>query len=593
MLDVAEDLPPIELVADVVELATSPGPGAGELPAAVPRRRCVRRRRDHRLPRRATRATRTGRCSAASARGRSTGGSTASAPAQVDICPRKRPDGAGAVLTKCCLLETTDRERRRPGRRAVGRLAGPGLRGADRARRSSGSRRGHPSERLRAVRPPVGHAGAGARCSRSALGCRAGWTSSSRWPRPRPGSGIIPAAAAAADRRARRVERSTWTSSPSRRADLALDARPDPGPAAGAARRRPASTSTSAPPCRTSPTPGSHWSCATSARSSGATCGRRGRAARARPAAPRHGDGRPHARAARRADHLRVQGRVLGRRGPPPPGAAARGPRPLAGRASSAVRSGRSGSSAARRRAARRFCAELGLADPGISWLTTRDRVAEFGGVLAMVCGTLARIGNEVYELQRPEIGELREPTTGDAVGSITMPHKRNPEGGEHLDTLARLVRANAAGAAGGHGRRARARRARLEGRVGRAARGLPADRRRAAAGPAPAGGPGGRRRRDAGQPGAARRPARLGADARRADPAAGQARGAAACCTTCSRPGRDVARGRSTALVDEGVATEEVAWPGRPGRWARRPRWSTPSSPAPGRRARRAGAWR
>ena len=91
------------------------------------------------------------------------------------------------------------------------------------------------------------------------------------------------------------------------------------------------------------------------------------------------------------------------------------------------------------------FCAELGLADPGISWLTSRDRLAEFGALLAMICGTLARIGNEVYELQRPEIGELREPTTPDTVGSITMPHKRNPEGSEHLDTLARLVRANAA----------------------------------------------------------------------------------------------------------------------------------------------------
>jgi adenylosuccinate lyase len=91
------------------------------------------------------------------------------------------------------------------------------------------------------------------------------------------------------------------------------------------------------------------------------------------------------------------------------------------------------------------FCAELGLGEPAISWLSSRDRVAEFGHVLAMVAATLARIGTEVYELQRPEIGELREPTTADAVGSITMPHKRNPERGEHLDTLARLVRANAA----------------------------------------------------------------------------------------------------------------------------------------------------
>jgi adenylosuccinate lyase len=93
----------------------------------------------------------------------------------------------------------------------------------------------------------------------------------------------------------------------------------------------------------------------------------------------------------------------------------------------------------------RLFCAEVGLADPGISWLTSRDRLAEFGHLLAMVCGTLARIGGEVYELQRPEIGELAEPTTATAVGSITMPHKRNPEGSEHLDTLARLARSSAA----------------------------------------------------------------------------------------------------------------------------------------------------
>jgi adenylosuccinate lyase len=92
----------------------------------------------------------------------------------------------------------------------------------------------------------------------------------------------------------------------------------------------------------------------------------------------------------------------------------------------------------------RRFCAELGLADPGISWLTSRDRIAEFANVLAMVCATLARVGGEVYELSRPEIAELRETRPTGAVGSITMPHKHNPEGSEHLDTLSRLVRAHA-----------------------------------------------------------------------------------------------------------------------------------------------------
>jgi adenylosuccinate lyase len=88
------------------------------------------------------------------------------------------------------------------------------------------------------------------------------------------------------------------------------------------------------------------------------------------------------------------------------------------------------------------FCARLGLADPGISWTATRDRVAEFGSVLAMTAATMARIGTEVYELSRPEIGELREAPSEETVGSITMPHKRNPEVSEHLDTLARVARA-------------------------------------------------------------------------------------------------------------------------------------------------------
>ena len=92
-----------------------------------------------------------------------------------------------------------------------------------------------------------------------------------------------------------------------------------------------------------------------------------------------------------------------------------------------------------------RFCELLGLGRPEGPWISARDRVAEFGSVLAMVCATLGKIGNEVLELQRPEIGEVSEPFTPGAVGSITMPHKRNPERSEHLVTLARLARAEAA----------------------------------------------------------------------------------------------------------------------------------------------------
>jgi adenylosuccinate lyase len=91
-----------------------------------------------------------------------------------------------------------------------------------------------------------------------------------------------------------------------------------------------------------------------------------------------------------------------------------------------------------------RFCVLLGLGDPGISWLSSRDRVDEFVHLLALIASTLARMGNEIIQLQRPEIGELREPAGPDTVGSITMPHKRNPEMSEHLVTLGQLVRASA-----------------------------------------------------------------------------------------------------------------------------------------------------
>jgi adenylosuccinate lyase len=92
----------------------------------------------------------------------------------------------------------------------------------------------------------------------------------------------------------------------------------------------------------------------------------------------------------------------------------------------------------------RRVMERLGLGVPDTSWTNARDRAAELVTLLALVTGTLAKIGNEVYNLQRPEIGELSETPSDGVVGSITMPQKRNPERSEHLWTLARVVRAAA-----------------------------------------------------------------------------------------------------------------------------------------------------
>jgi len=90
------------------------------------------------------------------------------------------------------------------------------------------------------------------------------------------------------------------------------------------------------------------------------------------------------------------------------------------------------------------FAGRMGLHAPEICWLTARDRVAEFVGLLAAASATIAKIGNEVYQLQRPEIGEVREGFRRGTVGSITMPHKRNPENSEQLVSLSRIVRAQA-----------------------------------------------------------------------------------------------------------------------------------------------------
>jgi adenylosuccinate lyase len=87
----------------------------------------------------------------------------------------------------------------------------------------------------------------------------------------------------------------------------------------------------------------------------------------------------------------------------------------------------------------------LGLDAPLISWTSTRDRFAEWLNTLAMITSLGDRIGQEIFNLQRSEIGELSEGFVSGTVGSITMPQKRNPELSEHLGTLSRAVRHHAA----------------------------------------------------------------------------------------------------------------------------------------------------
>lgn len=88
-----------------------------------------------------------------------------------------------------------------------------------------------------------------------------------------------------------------------------------------------------------------------------------------------------------------------------------------------------------------RLMQELGLGDSRIMWFTSRDRLVELMSNLCILCGTLGRIGNEVYNGQRSEVNELSEGFKPGKVGSSTMPHKRNPFIPGEVVSYARLSR--------------------------------------------------------------------------------------------------------------------------------------------------------
>jgi adenylosuccinate lyase len=86
----------------------------------------------------------------------------------------------------------------------------------------------------------------------------------------------------------------------------------------------------------------------------------------------------------------------------------------------------------------------LGLSTTDISWAPSRDRIAEYTSLLAMIAGTLGKIGNELFNLQRNEFAEVEEGFTEGKLGSSTMPHKRNPVAAENVAMLTRSVRYSA-----------------------------------------------------------------------------------------------------------------------------------------------------
>ncbi len=84
---------------------------------------------------------------------------------------------------------------------------------------------------------------------------------------------------------------------------------------------------------------------------------------------------------------------------------------------------------------------KLGLGVPDISWAPARDRLVEYTSLLALIGGTLGKIGNELFNMQRNEFAEVEETFTKGKLGSSTMPHKRNPVMAENIACISRGIR--------------------------------------------------------------------------------------------------------------------------------------------------------
>ncbi|KAF7727041.1 tRNA-specific adenosine deaminase 1 [Apophysomyces ossiformis] len=88
---------------------------------------------------------------------------------------------------------------------------------------------------------------------------------------------------------------------------------------------------------------------------------------------------------------------------------------------------------------------ELGLAQPEIAWHTERDRIAEVGAFLGILCGTLSKNATDIKLMMQTEVGEVSEPYVPHRGSSSTMPNKFNPISCVYIHALAATVRQQSA----------------------------------------------------------------------------------------------------------------------------------------------------
>ncbi|WP_397542202.1 lyase family protein, partial [Roseovarius salis] len=85
---------------------------------------------------------------------------------------------------------------------------------------------------------------------------------------------------------------------------------------------------------------------------------------------------------------------------------------------------------------ARAMAHDLGLGVAGAAWHTDRAPLAELGGWLSMVSGSLGKMGHDIALMAQQGVGAARLRSGG---SSSAMAHKVNPVRAELLVTLARF----------------------------------------------------------------------------------------------------------------------------------------------------------
>src|SRR5437764_3060790 len=90
------------------------------------------------------------------------------------------------------------------------------------------------------------------------------------------------------------------------------------------------------------------------------------------------------------------------------------------------------------------LCEELRLGLPASTWHVARDGFAETVNFLALVTGSLGKIGLDIMIMASTEFAEVYEPFVKGRGASSTMPQKRNPISSELMLAASKAVRQHA-----------------------------------------------------------------------------------------------------------------------------------------------------